>query len=98
MQAVRQAGERLPLLPSLLAGEAASVPVGKQLGDGVDCLTRRFKADQENELLCSKELNEDELEEFREALAADYYFQASHNVKQRELKAPGWDGEAGAAG
>ncbi|GAB4820480.1 hypothetical protein N2152v2_007526 [Parachlorella kessleri] len=35
----------------------------------------KFKTDQDNELLCSKELNEDELEEFREALAADYYFQ-----------------------
>ena len=47
------------------------------------CPAVRFKVDRESELLCSKELNSDELEEFREALAADYYFQARRGAAGR---------------
>lgn len=36
----------------------------------------RFRVDRDSELLCSRELSSNELTQFREALAADYYFQA----------------------
>ncbi len=81
---MRQAVRELIGLYNSSAAEAALVRRWASNWDGVACSTRRFKTDQDNELLCSKELNEDELEEFREALAADYYFQASLVRRQQK--------------
>ena len=35
----------------------------------------RFRADKENEVLCSKELSAKELQRFRKAVQRDFYFQ-----------------------
>jgi len=37
----------------------------------------KFRVDKENELLCSRQLNEPDLAKFRKAVQKDYYFQAS---------------------
>ena len=37
----------------------------------------RFRVDKDNELLCSRQLNDRDLAKFRKAVQKDYYFQAS---------------------
>lgn len=36
----------------------------------------KFRVDKENEILCSRELTEKDLKQFRKAVRRDYYFQA----------------------
>lgn len=35
-----------------------------------------FRSDKENEVLCSRQLNNDEVQSFRKAVKKDYYYQA----------------------
>ena len=48
----------------------------------------KFRVDKENELLCSRQLNDHDLAKFRKAVQKDYYFQVNANtcVPERNLE------------
>ena len=52
----------------------------------------KFRVDKENDVLCSIELNQKDLQKFRTAVKNDYYFQARpwEGLRARLLGADGW--------
>ena len=50
----------------------------------------KFRVDKDNELLCSRQLNEPDLAKFRKAVQKDYYFQASGGGEHQAALLPIW--------